>query len=252
MIFKRLLLILLTLGAVFFYSQTLFDSWNKPQIHGNLELYQTNIILQAQEWNPENNSFKYLKTAKFAFLSKQPLETSIKQYEKVRKSAASNLEKIQQQWKKQTAISVSNSELGKNRQKQLQVSLQQQKKVIARIDLHLGIMQAAQANIDTAIQIWADLKDSAEIDPDIGGTALVLSGLWSDTPNILPNTQKLIDNNLTGWFRFASLYKLYKLEQTEDNLSKLLFSNQENAEEAVFKLGIVSIPPCDLSVFNQW
>lgn len=243
MIFKRLLLILLTLGAVFFYSQTLFDSWDKPQIHGNLELYQTNIILQAQEWDPENNAFKYLKTAKLAFLSKQPLETSIKQYEKVRKSAASNLEKIQQQWKKQTAISVSNSELGKNRQKQLQVSLQQQKKVIARIDLHLGIMQAAQTNIDKAIQIWADLKDSAEMDPDIGGTALVLSGLWSDAPNILPNTQKLIDNNLTGWFRFASLYKLYKLEQTEENLSKLLFSNQENAEEAVFKLGIVSIPP---------
>ncbi|CCH67475.1 Abortive infection protein [Richelia intracellularis HH01] len=234
---------MITLGAVFFYSQTLFDSWEKPQIHGNLELYQTNIILQAQEWNPENNAFKNLKTLKVAFVSKQPLETAIKQYEKVRKSAAGNLEKIQLQLTKQTDISVSNLELGKNRQKQLQVSLQQQRKVIDRIDLHLGIMQAAQANIDRAIQIWADLKESSEIDPDIGETALALSGLWSDSPKILPGSQKLIENNLTGWFRFASLSKLYKLQQTEENLSDLLFSNQKNAEEAVFKLGIVSIPP---------
>ena len=90
MTLKRLLLILLTLGAIFFYSQTLFDSWQKPQIQSDLELYQTNILLQAQEWNPENaasrlsNTSKNLEAARAAFLGKQPLETATKQYEKFR------------------------------------------------------------------------------------------------------------------------------------------------------------------------
>ena len=249
MIFKRLLLILLTLGAILFYSQTLFDSWQKPQIQSDLELYQTNILLQAQEWNPENsasrlsNTSKNMEAARAAFLGKQPLETAAKQYEKVRKSATSNLEKIQQQLAKQPTTSVDTSALGKNQQKQLQQSLKQQQKAIAQLDLRLGVIQAAQGNTDIAIQTWTDLTKSPEIIPNSEKTALALSGIWNNSPRILPNAEQLIKNNLTGWFRFTSLSQLYKVQQREGDLSNLLVTAQKTAEEAIFKLAIVVTLP---------
>ncbi|MDJ0799070.1 MAG: type II CAAX endopeptidase family protein [Calothrix sp. MO_167.B12] len=243
MTLKRLLLILLTLGAILWYGGNLFNSWQKPQIQSSLELYQTNILLQAQEWYPENTAPENLQAAKTAFLGKQPLETAAKQYQQVRKSATTNLEKIQKQLAKQPTTSGDNLKSNNPESQQLQQSSKQVQKLIAKLDLHLGVIQAAQKNIEAAVQTWTKLTVASDIYPDFAETALVLSGIWSDPPRILPNAQPLIENNLTGWFRFTSLSQLYKLQQREEDLSNLLVKAQETAESAVFKLGIVVTLP---------
>ncbi len=243
MTIKRLLLILLTLIAICFYSLALFKSWQEPQIQSSLELYQTNILLQAQEWHPENTAPENLETAKTAFLGKQPLETATKQYEQVRKSAANNLAKIKKQLAQQSTTSLDIRETENTESKQLQQSLQQLQKLIAELDLRLGVIQAAQTNTDVALQTWTDLAKKPDVNPKFSETALVLAGIWSDPPRILPNAQTLITSNLIGWFRFTSLTKLYKLQQREADLSNLLVTAQENAEGAIFKLGIVITLP---------
>jgi len=243
MTIKRLLLILLTLVAICFYGLALFNSWQEPQIQSSLELYQTNILLQAQEWHPENTAPENLETAKAAFLGKQPLETAVKQYEQVNKSATNNLEKIKKQLAQLPTVSVDPPEIQNTQRQQLQQSRNQLQSLIAQLDLRLGIIQAAQGNTDVALQIWTDLTKTSEVNPYFPETALVLAGIWSDPPRILPNAQQLVENNLTGWFRFTSLTKLYRLQQREADLSNLLVKAQETAEGAIFKLGIVTTLP---------
>ncbi len=243
MTIKRLLLILLTLVAICFYSLALFNSWQEPQIQSSLELYQTNILLQAQEWHPENTAPENLETAKTAFLGKQPLETATKQYEQVRKSATNNLEKIKKQLAQLSTASVDTLKTKNTEREKLQQSLKQLQKLIAELDLRLGIIQAAQGNTDVALQTWTDLTKTPDVNPNFSETALVLAGICSDPPRILPNAQQLVESNLTGWFRFTSLSKLYKLQQREADLSNLLVKAQETAEGAVFKLGIVITLP---------
>ena len=90
---KRIILILLTLVAILVSGDSLISSWKQPQFQNELELYQTNIILLATEWQPSNNE-ENLQTAKTAILGAKPLADARKQYEEARTSAKTNLEKV--------------------------------------------------------------------------------------------------------------------------------------------------------------
>ncbi|MDJ0733505.1 MAG: CPBP family glutamic-type intramembrane protease [Nostocaceae cyanobacterium] len=231
MTIKRLLLILLTLVAISFYGQALFNSWQKPQIQSRLQLYQTNIVLQAQQWEPEDNDAENLKTARDALVGKKVLESATKQYQKVRKSAETSLQKIKQQ------LEQTNSD------PQLQKSLEELQNLIPELDLRLGILQARQQKTEKAIQTWTQLQQNSQINPEFATTAAALEGLWSEPPRILPNSQQLIQSNLEGWFSYTTLVQLYQLQQRQDALSSLQATEKIAAEDALFKLAIVATLP---------
>ena len=48
---KRLILSILTIVTIAFISFSLISSVTQPQIQSRLELYQTNLLLHAGEWN---------------------------------------------------------------------------------------------------------------------------------------------------------------------------------------------------------
>ena len=254
MTIKRLILFfVLTPIAILLSVSSLFGTLQEPQFQSRLELYQTNIALQAQAWQPEDINDENLSAIQAAILGENPLESATKQYQQVRQSVQTNLEKAQKQLAQFQAIPLPPKPLpntpadtqasSQEKQKNVQQSLQQLQKLQADLDLRLGILQAKQAQTDTAIKIWGELKQNLELNPQLRETAAVLNGIWSDPPRLLPNSQQLINKNLDGWFRYTSLIQLYQLQQRQQALSQVKAEQQETATQAVVKLALIGTIP---------
>ncbi|MGC1396735.1 MAG: CPBP family intramembrane glutamate endopeptidase, partial [Coleofasciculaceae cyanobacterium] len=86
---KRLILLVLTIFAIAKISLSLVESWSQPQIQSRLELYQTNLLLHAAEWQPEQNAdaTANLAGARNALIGNEPFKVAQKQYEEARKTA---------------------------------------------------------------------------------------------------------------------------------------------------------------------
>ncbi|QSJ18210.1 CPBP family intramembrane metalloprotease [Nostoc sp. UHCC 0702] len=273
MTIKRFGLILATLLAIGLASLSLFGSWQEPQFQSRLELYQTNIALQAQAWQPGDSKDDNFSAIREAILGEQPLETATKQYQQARESVQANLDKARKQLaqlpslpqtiptppKPLPKVSSRRNTSGGEQQEKLQQSLKQAEKLLAELDLRLGILQAQQGQTDTALNTWNELQKRLEQDnsttdsklltpnsslsTEIGGTAAALSGLWSNPARLLPNVQQLIQKNLDGWFRSTALVQLYELQQRQEPLSAVQAAEQEAAAQAVVKLVIIATIP---------
>ncbi|WP_298921308.1 type II CAAX endopeptidase family protein [uncultured Nostoc sp.] len=257
MTLKRLVLIfVLTPIAVLLAVSALFGSWQEPQFQSRLELYQTNIALQAQAWQSEDSNDDNLQAIREAILGEQPLESATNQYEEARQSVQTNLDKVDNklaQLRSQPEITPippkplpdvpPTTKTSKQGQQQLQQSLKQLQKLLAELDLRLGILQAQQGQTDTALKTWSKLEQRSNINPEFGETAAVLSGLWSNPSRLLPNAQQPIQKNLEGWFRSTALVKLYQLQQRQDALSAVKAAQQESAAQAVVKLAVIGTIP---------
>ncbi|MEH2163922.1 MAG: CPBP family glutamic-type intramembrane protease [Nostoc sp.] len=257
MTLKRLVLIfVLTPIAVLLAVSALFGSWQEPQFQSRLELYQTNIALQAQAWQSEDSSDDNFQGIREAILGEQPIESATKQYQEARQSVQANLDKVNNklaQLRSQLEITPTppkplpdippTTKTSKEGKQQLQKSLKQLQKLLAELDLRLGILQAQQGQTDTALKTWSELQQRSDINPEFGETAAVLSGLWSNPPRLLQNAQERIQKNLEGWFRSTALVKLYQLQQRQDALSAVKAAQQETAAQAVLKLALIGTIP---------
>ena len=257
MTIKRLILSVLTVVALFLAGVSLFESWNQPQIQSRLELYQTNLLLHAAQWQPEASKGAIAVPIN-TIVGEKPIETAIEQYQEAQKSAQTNLEKAKDQLEKlrsqpistpatpkpQPEIAPVTDTSRKQQQKQLQKSLNQLKQLTAEIDLRLGILQAQQEKTDTAIKTWTDLKQRVEAQQaSVINTAAVLIGLWSNPPRLLPDAEQVIQDNLDGWFRYRALAQLYQLQQRQEALVTLQATEQQAAQQALLELGIISSIP---------
>ncbi|RCJ23372.1 abortive phage infection protein [Nostoc sp. ATCC 43529] len=258
MTLKRLILVfIMTPMAVLLAVLSLFGSWQEPQFQSRLELYQTNIALQAQAWRSQNSSDDNLQTIRGAILGEQPLESATKQYQEARQSVQTNLDKVNNklaQLRSQSEIaptppkplpdvSPTTKTSQQPQQQQLQKSFKELQKLLAELDLRLGILQAQQGQTDAALKSWSELQKRSDINPEFGQTAAVLSGLWSNPPQLLPDAQQPIQKNLEGWFRSTALVRLYQLQQREEALAAVKAAQQETATSAVLKLAIIGTIP---------
>ncbi|MBD2354149.1 CPBP family intramembrane metalloprotease [Tolypothrix sp. FACHB-123] len=253
---KRLGLIGLTLISLVLSGLSLFSSWQEPQFQSRLELYQTNLALQAQAWEPEDSTEENFQLVRDAILGDKPLENAANQYQQARKSVQTNLDKAKNQLAKLRSQSINASPPAKPlpetrplespanpQQQQLQQSLNQMQKFLAELDLRWGILQAAQGKTDLALSSWSDLQQRSEISPEFAETSAVLIGLWSNPPRLLPNAQQLIQKNLDGWFRSTALVQIYQLQQRSEALSAVQAAQQQAATQAVLKLAAIGIFP---------
>ncbi|GAB1538129.1 type II CAAX endopeptidase family protein [Scytonema sp. NUACC21] len=252
----RFVLIVLTLLTILIVGQSLLSSWQQPQFQSRLELYQTNILLQAASWQTSDSNKENFKPLQDALLGAKPLEAPTQQYEQARKSAQTNVEKIkkqiaQLQSQPDTAPATSQPQSQyppatnptSQQQQLLQQSLNQVQKLIPELDLRLGILQARQEKTDAALKTWNEVQQSSQVNPEVSQLAAVLEGLWSDPPRLLPSAEPLIQANLDGWFRYSALEKLYQLQQRQDALANLKASQQEAAQTALLKLSFINTVP---------
>ena len=266
LLIKRLILGVLTIFAIASVTLSLLQSLGQPQIQSRLELYQTNLLLHASEWQGKSTpqeSKPDFKAARNALLGDKPLKTALEQYQDARKSAQTSQSNITAQLKEvseklaqfegiedadtsvpdEVKIQLQRSK----QQQQLQGLLSQVQQLIHELDLRIGVLQAQQGNKAVALKTWNQFTPSSA--PGVDGvsvpkdsivqTAQVLIGLWSEPPRLLPDAEPQIQKNLEGWFRYRALVKLYQLQQHQDALVSLQAKEQGMAEQAIFKLALI-------------
>lgn len=259
MTIKRLILIVLTILALIKVVLSLGGSLSQPQIQARLELYQTNLVLHAAEFQSEPSQEEptsNLTTARNTLIGEDPYLTAQKQYQKARKVAQTSLANLKAQLQQLSQGVPASSDAAKpqlqlapldqpttdSQQQQLQQAIGEVEKFINELDVKLGILQAQQSQIETALTTWNQVVERSEIgasgEPMLQ-TAAILTGLWSEPPRLLPNAESQIQENLDGWFRYRALSQLYQLQQRQDALLTLQAKEQEVAEQATFKLAII-------------
>ncbi len=271
MTIKRLILVVLTIFAIAKVSLSLVESWGQPQIQSRLELYQTNLLLHAAEWQgnitkvaTSQEAIPDVTAARNALIGTEPLKTAQKQYEEARQSAEITQSKIaaklQELSSQEVAMSpdvakeplqfspIAESPSSNAQRQQLQQSFSQVEQLIDELDLRRGILQAQQGETDAAVKTWSKLSNQSSVntaDPasvseaSLVQTAQVLVGLWSEPPRLLPDAESQIQKNLDSWFRYRALSQLYQLQQRQDALLSIQAQEQEIAEQAVWKLALI-------------
>ncbi|MDY6896919.1 MAG: CPBP family glutamic-type intramembrane protease [Cyanobacteriota bacterium] len=255
MTLKRIVLFVLTVVTLLYSGSSLIGSLQEPQFQSKLELYQTNIVLLATEWQPSDDE-ENLQSAKKAILGAKPVEGALKQYKEARSSAQTNLEKAQTQLEQLASVSndiVTPAEpasevspivnASKIEQKKLQQTSSNLQKLIAELDLRIGILQTRQGNSDTAIETWQQLQKNSSINPQLYETSQMLIGLWKKSPQISEDAELLVKDNLKGWFRYSSLEKIYQTQQNTESLNDIRLIEQQAAEKALLKLTAIAILP---------
>lgn len=233
---KRWILAILTLLAISFLGLSLLNSWTQPQIQSRLELYQTNLLLHASQWQGKGTEADNSIILRDNLIGKTPVQEALKQYQQVQESAAKNLAKFREN-NEQIAAS----------------SLQELEQLNRDLQLRIGILKTQLGSTDQAIETWKTLVETTSEKLPASGdknsiiktakTAQVLIGLWQTPARLFPDAEPILQNYLEGWFRYQALVKLYTLQQRPEALVTLETQQQERSEQAIFKLMIVSAIP---------
>ncbi|MGI0487665.1 type II CAAX prenyl endopeptidase Rce1 family protein [Pantanalinema rosaneae CENA516] len=232
MTIKRLVLVVLTAVAICLIGLDLLGSFNRLQVQSQLELYQTNLLLQATELQGDESG---LASAQQVLLQGEPLKTATEQYQDSRQTAQTSLQ--------QTETLLASA--SKSQATALQQSVLELRRSLAKLDLNLGILQVEQEQIEAAQQTWAEATQQAELagmEP-LQQTADVLIGLWSRPAQLMPEAEPLLKKQLTGWFRYRGLTQLYQLQQRQTLLAELQVAEQQAAERSLRSLAILSGVP---------
>ena len=231
MTLKRVVLSILTGLVVLVLASSLYESFSQPQVTGQLQLYQSDLLLQASEWDElEGDEFKPLGNA---LLGAQPLETVAKQYRSVRKEAASGVARSQKQLVSQDSKATPQPE-------KFTSAIRQQQTLIENIDLKLGIIAAQQDQLDEARRRWQPLTAGNGPTAD---TANVLLGLWATPSTIMPTAETTLTSQLSGWFEYRTLERLYTLDDRATDLAQLTAQEQTAAQDKLVKLAAVGTMP---------
>lgn len=235
---KRAVLAALTFIVVLFMGGALISSANEPQVTSRLQLYQTDLLLQAATWDGSGLSEQDADRVRAALLGKEPIETVIKQYEEVRQSAVTGLKRSQQQAASLTPLKPAKAS---SAEAQTQSVVNQQQALIDRIDLRLGILQTQQQSSQQAIQTWQRLaqKDTSAA---TAATATVLADLWRQPPKVRSGAEAVLQS-LDGWFRNRALEKLYRVEDRPQDLARLTQQEQAAAEKTLVRLVAIGVMP---------
>ncbi len=253
MIVKRLVLGFLTLLAIASVFWSLTGSFSEPQIQGRLELYQTNLVLYASQLKLEEENGDLNKVISSA-LGEDPKVTALEKYQENRQEAAIAKENLQTQLNQLPEIitvdNQSDTSLLENKAvktdllsqaQQLQKQIADINKFIDEIDLKQGILLAKEEKITEALAIWEQLITRLdEPDDEYYQTAGVLTNLWQESPEVSPNSQTIIEDNLDSWFRDQSLEKLYQVSNNQTKLALLQEQEQLAAANAFLKLALIS------------
>lgn len=246
---KRILLTLLTFFSLIPFLLTLLGSLNQPQIQANLQIYQTDFILQASEFDfnelSRENYPADLSELRSALLGQSPYKIAQDQYLEAQKLANKNLANLQSQLKAlpvESLIAIEEQEP----ENKLKKEIARERKFIDKLTLKLGILQIENKNFQDAITNWDSLMVASQesgIAPNIQETATVLKELWGNPSQVLPNAEAQIDKNLPGWFRYRALQQLYQVQNRQDALLNLEDEEKKLAKAALIKLVTLNAIP---------
>ena len=237
---KRLLLVMVTALVTLVLLQSLVNSWNQPQVASQLELYQTDLLLQssawkfdlAESWGGSGEDWQRLRRG---LLGKDPVATAQQQYEKVREQASSNLDRWSSQ---ESTLREAGQPLGRRQQS----AQEQQRRLIDQIDLRLGLMEAYQGQVEVALDRWRNLAIRPTTGTDLARTANLLTRLWQDS-RAEPGDGEWLQAHLEGWFEYRALDRLYGVAKRPADQLRLQAQEQITATDRLVKLMLISTVP---------
>lgn len=242
MTLKRIILSLLTFIVALEMGASLISSLGEPQVGNQLQLYQTDLLVQASEWDGSGLPENEVQQFRNAVFGENALESATKQYKEVRQDATTGIERLQQQ------IKASLAEKGEQNQPLIATAKSQQE-LVNQLDLRLGMVEAQQGDVSEAIATWQKLATnlaSANVSTRSADEAIaanVLINLWQTPPTVQPNTEAIINSKLKGWFRYTALERLYTLNNETEQLEQLQASERQSAESTLIQLSVVGLLP---------
>ena len=279
--FKRLVLVVLTVLALSVSGLSLVGSFTQTQIQSRLELYQINLMLRATgelDLPPDRpaETDDPIAVLRQQLLGDRTFADARQQYQAFREKAALNAEKFIRELTTPANTRSANSEASSEASDLATAGpdsdfdrLAQQLRELAAVDLRLGLLQARLGESAAALTTWQQLARLSSSLPDSIDPQSFLSDfdeirdnlalLWGNRNQITnqvtnPNAPALppaiaqgIEDNirqfLGGWFRNASLARLYRLQQRPAELGLLAAETNLQAESLLLKLAAVNLIP---------
>ena len=246
----RPVLVALTLLVGILISTTLIASWTEPQAQSQLNLYQSDLLLNASEWETLSEQTKDQPTLRKSFLGDDPLKDALKNYETVRNSVQTDLKKLNSpalapKRGAPTAQTTETIEVDPGAQPVQRPLRQVKSQLIDDLNVRIGLLYVQTGQREKAKKVWSQTAEAPQAADAVQKQQMVqvLQGLWSDPPEILPNAEKILSADLTGWFRFESLSKLYQVQQRRDALADLNAAEQQAAQNSFLRLFGVGVMP---------
>lgn len=255
MTIKQSVLSGLTILTALFVSLSLWGSVSEPQIQSQLDLYQTNLVLQATKWRPQSSDTN-LTAVRDNLFGEPVVEEALNQYRKTEESVTTQLNRIETELAapidlQKTANPAPNLTANRDRLSSLRDTL----------DLRVGILQAHQDDTKEALATWQALQ-KRQNPSTLSPTPLtsVLIDLWDDqTLQSPPEVGSQIRSGLDGWFRDEALERLYQLDGQTDALAQLQVERQQVGEQTALKLLLLNsvtvvffVLGIGLSIFLVW
>jgi len=252
---KRLILALLTIVSLIPFFLSLVSSLEEPQVQSQLQLSQTNLLLEAAAWQGEAVEESLGATLRTALLESRPYAAGLTQYQSARTELVTYLEKLRGQLAAldqgdiDQTLPEALAKSGVNRQ-QLRTIIAKNQTQLDRLDLNLGLIQQREDQPQQALETWQTVLNKSESGQE-KQTAQLLLALYQD--KLLPaNPETLIQENLSGWFQWQALDQLYRRQANLANAdqpcetSECVALDQTidiQAQQALVKLGLLNSLP---------
>jgi uncharacterized protein len=243
---RRIVLSILTIFVVFKLIFSLVGTFDRPQIQGKFELYQTNLVLVASAWKPtaELESLGALQTA---IVGTDILTAATKQYETARETDVVAIYKLNRSLADLTTVAID-----KNNDKALKVqanlinqTIDSARLEIDKIDLRIGILQAVNKQSEQANKTWQKIVSTSKQSTSKNIAASLIE-IWNQPAgidrNTAPEIEATINTNFDGWFRDRVQSQLYTDLGDKAELAQLNASEQIRAQNTLIKLGLNTIP----------
>ncbi len=250
---KRLVLIIMTTLVGLVLVQSLLSSWNEPQVASQLQLYQTDLLLEGSAWTGEGLPEDQWPTIREGLLGQDPVATAQKQYEEVREGATESMARYSPKAQADSLADEANA--GKPLARRLQNALTQQEQLIHKLDIRLGLMEADQGKPEEAIARWSQVRDSDTASASALRTADTLIRLWQDDQTA-PGDEAWLREALDGWFEYRALDRVYQIQAGQiqagasnsegaapDQRTQLQALEQATAQAKLVKLALVVTLP---------
>jgi uncharacterized protein len=235
---RRIILGILTVFVLYKLIFSLIGTIDRPQIQGKFELYQTNLVLEAAEWKP-TAELAGLGAVQTAVIGTDFLKAATQQYESARASDVQAIEKLK------LSLADLPTESIKLQTKSINKTISAAQLEIDKIDLRIGILQAARKQPDQAIKTWQKVG-AISGQSTSKNIAASLIDIWQQptgiSPNNSPQIEAEINTNFDGWFRNRIQAQLYTDLGNKTELANLLQIEQVKAQNALVKLALNTIP----------
>lgn len=238
---RRLFLIIVTALVGVVLAQSLLSSWNEPQVASQLQLYQTDLLLEGSAWQGEGLPAGQWPTIRAGLLGDEPVATAQKQYEEVRVGATESMARWAGDGPQSTDFLADETNAGKPLARRLQNAVTQQEMLIHKLDLRLGLMEAYQGQTEAAIARWTQVRDDTSTSAPDMRTADTLIRLWQDSPS--PEDEAWVQDSLDGWFEYRALDQLYAIQGREGDRARIQAQEQDTAQAKLLRLALVGTVP---------